>query len=44
MKVFGYSTREFFRIGLAAVVFILVLKWVAPKVNQPALTSTVEKI
>ncbi len=44
MKFFGYTLREVGRIGLAAVVFILALKWLAPKANVPALTQTVDKI
>lgn len=44
MKLFGYSAREVVRIGLAAALFILVAKWLVPKANVPALTSTVEKI
>lgn len=44
MKLFGYSAREFLRIGLASVVFILVAKWLVPKTNVPALTAAVEKV
>jgi hypothetical protein len=44
MRLFGYSAREFVRIGFAAAVFFLVLKWAAPKANIPALSATVEKL
>jgi hypothetical protein len=44
MRFLGYTGREFFRIGFAAVGFILLLKFLAPKAQIPALSSTVEKI
>lgn len=44
MRLFGYSSREFLRIGFAAAVFILVAKWLAPKTGVPALKQTVERI
>jgi hypothetical protein len=44
MKLFGYSIREFLRIGFAAAVFFLAAKWLAPKVNVPALTQAVDKL
>ncbi|HWE10552.1 MAG TPA: hypothetical protein VG325_17695 [Solirubrobacteraceae bacterium] len=44
MRFLGYTGREFLRIGFAAAVFILTLKWLAPKANVPALNSAVEKI
>lgn len=44
MKLFGYTAREFFRIGFAAAVFFLFAKWLAPKANVPALTSAVDKL
>lgn len=44
MRLFGVSSREFFRIGLAAALFFLVAKWLVPKANVPALTQTVEKL
>lgn len=44
MRFFGYSAREFLRIGFAAAIFFLVAKWLIPKANVPALTTTVEKL
>ena len=44
MRMFGYSAREFLRIGFAAAVFILVAKWLAPKTGVAALNSAVDKI
>lgn len=44
MRLFGYSTREFLRIGFAAAVFFLVAKWLVPKANVPALTQAVDKL
>ncbi|MGI8412662.1 MAG: hypothetical protein ACR2QA_09245 [Solirubrobacteraceae bacterium] len=44
MKLLGFSAREFLRIGFAAAVFFLIAKWAAPKLHQPALTATVEKL
>lgn len=44
MRFLGYTGREFFRIGFAACVFILLAKWLAPKANVPALSQTVERI
>lgn len=44
MKLFGYSAREFLRIGFAAAVFFLAAKWLAPKAGNAALTATVEKL
>lgn len=44
MRFLGYTSREFLRIGFAAAVFFLVVKWLAPKANVPALTQTVERL
>lgn len=44
MRFLGYTGREFLRIGFAAAVFILLAKWLAPKLKQPALTATVDKL
>jgi hypothetical protein len=44
MRVFGYSFREFLRIGFAAAVFFLVAKWLVPKANVAALTQAVDKL
>jgi hypothetical protein len=44
MKLFGYSSREFLRIGFAAAIFFLVAKWLVPKANVPALTQAVDKL
>jgi len=44
MRLFGYSAREFLRIGIAAAVFFLLAKWLVPKANVAALTQTVDKL
>ena len=44
MKILGYSAREFVRIGLGACVFILLVKWAAPKTNVPALNAAAQKL
>lgn len=44
MKLIGYSGREFLRIGFAAAVFILALKWLGPKTNVPAIAATTERL
>jgi hypothetical protein len=44
MRLFGYTMREFLRIGFAAAVFFLAVKWLAPKANVPALTQAVDKL
>jgi hypothetical protein len=44
MRFLGYTGREFLRIGFAAAVFILVVKWLAPKANVPALNAAAEKL
>lgn len=44
MRFFGYSSREFLRIGFAAAVFFLLAKWLVPKANVPALTSAVDRL
>jgi hypothetical protein len=44
MRLLGFSTGEFLKIGLAATLFILVAKWLAPKTGVPALTATVNRV
>jgi hypothetical protein len=44
MKLLGYSGREFLRIGFAAAVFFLAVKWLAPKTGVPALNSAAQKL
>jgi hypothetical protein len=44
MRILGYSGREFLRIGLGAVVFILALKWLAPKTGITALNAAADKV
>lgn len=44
MRFLGYSGREFLRIGFAAAVFFLVVKWLAPKTGVPALNQAAEKL
>jgi hypothetical protein len=44
MKLLGYSSGEWLRVGLCASLFILVAKWLVPKAGVPALTQTVERI
>jgi hypothetical protein len=44
MKVLGFSASEFIKIGLAASIFILMAKWLAPKTGVHALTTTTERI
>jgi hypothetical protein len=44
VRVLGISGREFIRIGLAASVFILLVKWGAPKTKVPALNSAAQRL
>ena len=44
MRLLGFSSREFLRIGFAAAVFILVAKWLGPKTNVPAIAATTERL
>lgn len=44
MKMLGFSSGEWLRIGFAASLFILVAKWLVPKAGVPALTQTVDRI
>jgi hypothetical protein len=37
----GYSLGSFLKIGLIALVFLILAKWVASKVNVPGLSSAV---
>jgi hypothetical protein len=39
MKLFGVTTAQFLKIGLIAVLFILLLKFLASKVNVPGLSA-----
>lgn len=44
MRLLGFSASEFLKIGFAAVVFILALKWLAPKTGVPALAATASRV
>lgn len=44
MKLLGFSAREFLRIGFAAAVFFLFVKWAAPKTGVPALNAAAQKL
>lgn len=44
MRFLGYSGREFLRIGFAAAVFFLVVKWLAPKTGVAALNQAADKL
>jgi hypothetical protein len=39
MKLLGYSFGSFFKIGLIAMLFIVLAKWVLAKVKVPALSA-----
>lgn len=39
MRLFGVTVSQFFKIGLIAVLFILLFKWVAPKLNIGGLST-----
>jgi hypothetical protein len=41
MRGVGWGLGSFFKIGLIALVFIVLAKWVATKVNVPGLSSAV---
>jgi hypothetical protein len=44
MKKIGFSFGSFVKIGLIAMVFILLAKWVLTKVNVPGLSSAVQGV
>jgi hypothetical protein len=44
MHLLGFSMSEFVKIGLAAALFILAMKWLVPKAGVPALTAATERI
>jgi len=44
MRLFGYSAREFLRIGFGAAVFILLAKWLGPKTMVPAVGQLTERL
>jgi len=44
MRFLGFSLGSFFKIGLIAMVFILLAKWVLAKVKIPALSATVASV
>jgi len=44
LKLLGFSTREFLRIGFAAAVFILLAKWAGPKTRVAAITQATERL
>ncbi len=39
MRLLGYSFGSFFKIGLIAMLFIILAKWVLSKVKVPALSA-----
>lgn len=39
MKLFGVTMSQFFKIGLTALLFILLFKWGASRSNVPALQN-----
>jgi len=43
MRGVGWGLGSFFKIGLIALVFIVLAKWVATKVNVPGLSSAVAR-
>lgn len=43
MKLFGVTSGQFVKIGLIALVFIVLAKWGAEKVNVPGLSAFVER-
>jgi hypothetical protein len=42
MRKVGFSLGSFVKIGLIALVFIVIAKWLAGKVNIPGLSSVVQ--
>lgn len=44
MRLLGMSLHDFLKTGAAAVLFILLLKWLAPKTGVPAVASTAAAI
>lgn len=41
MRSFGFSLGTFFKVGIIAMVFILLAKWVLAKVKVPGLSTAV---
>jgi len=41
MRGVGWGLGSFFKIGLIALVFLILVKWVATKVNVPGLSAAV---
>lgn len=44
MRILGFSVHQFLTIGLAASIFILGAKWIAPRTGVPALNAAASKI
>lgn len=44
MRGIGFSLGAFFKIGLIAMVFILMAKWLLKKVNVPGLSTAAEAV
>lgn len=44
MKLLGFSSHEFLKIGLASVLFILAVKFIGPKTKVPAIAAVTERI
>ena len=44
MQILGFSFHQFLTIGLAATIFILVAKWLAPKTGVPAIGALANRI
>jgi hypothetical protein len=44
MRILGFGGGEFLKIGLAAVLFILFAKWLAPKTGVPALAAVANRV
>lgn len=42
MRKFGFSLGAFLKIGLIALVFLVLAKWLFKKVNVPGLSAAVE--
>lgn len=41
MRGFGFRLGTFFKIGIIAMVFLILAKWVARRVNVPGLSAAV---
>lgn len=44
MRFLGYSFGSFFKIGLIAMVFILMAKWLLTKVKVPGLSAAAQAV